>query len=93
MNERPSLVIDVSSVQTRDELHELLADQLGFPDYYGKNWDAFDECIRDFPPSRILQIVGFLSLENALPREAAMLRNCLEVFEAELPDSRKVVIK
>ena len=86
------LVIDVSSVQTREELHTLLAEKLGFPEYYGKNWDAFDECIRDLPPSEPLQIAGIVHLENALPRDAAFLRNCLEAFEAELPEARKVVV-
>jgi RNAse (barnase) inhibitor barstar len=41
------LKIDVGSVTTREELHSLIAEAFGFPDYYGRNWDAFDECIRD----------------------------------------------
>jgi len=37
-----SVVIDLSDVRTASALNELLARKLGFPDYYGKNWDAFD---------------------------------------------------
>jgi RNAse (barnase) inhibitor barstar len=90
MNETPKLVIDVGSVRTRDELHALLAQKLAFPDYYGMNWDAFDERIRDYPPQGTVLVTGFLNLENALPREATQMRNCLGAFEAELPQSRKV---
>jgi len=70
--------IDVSAVRTRDELHDLLFQKLNFPDYYGGNWDAFDECVRD--PSLDLptavQVVGMRALELRLPREAALFREC-----------------
>jgi RNAse (barnase) inhibitor barstar len=92
MSDAQQLIIDVGSVKSRDELHTLLAEKLNFPDYYGMNWDAFDECIRDFPPLGAIRITGISNLENALPREAALLRNCLGTFEAELPGRRKVDI-
>ena len=82
--------VDVSSVSTREELHRQLARMLGFPDYYGKNWDAFEECIRDFPPAGTLRIIGIQQLEAILPREAALLKQCVEDFRAEMPTRRKV---
>jgi len=39
--------IDVSEIQTSEQLHHLLSAELGFPNYYGNNWDAFDECVAD----------------------------------------------
>jgi len=35
-----SLEIDVGTVKTPEELHNLLFEAFWFPDYYGKNWDA-----------------------------------------------------
>ena len=70
--------LDVSGVRSHDELHDLIAQCLGFPDYYGRNWDAFDECIADSGlelPSRVV-ITGVPSLEAVLPREAELLRRC-----------------
>jgi RNAse (barnase) inhibitor barstar len=41
------LLLDLSGVTNASQLHELLASALRFPDYYGRNWDAFDECVAD----------------------------------------------
>ena len=76
--------IDVGSVRERRELHELLFQNLGFPAYYGGNWDAFDECIRDPGlglPDRVV-VRGMASLEAALPREAALFRECATARES-----------
>ncbi|MBP5953865.1 barstar family protein [Pseudomonas sp. P42] len=33
--------IDLSEVQSSQALHGMLKEALGFPDWYGCNWDAF----------------------------------------------------
>lgn len=82
--------MDVGSVQACAELHCLIAKTFGFPEYYGNNWDAFNECIRDFLPVGIIRITGIRHLDNTLPRESELLRRCFQAFEAELPQRRKV---
>jgi len=37
--------IDGRNCTTRDALFAEFSGQLTFPNYFGKNWDAFDECI------------------------------------------------
>lgn len=37
-----------SSVSTEGELLSVYAQALRFPDYFGYNWDALEECLRDF---------------------------------------------
>ena len=86
-----SIDLDVSAVTSKEELLTLLAQAFEFPDYYGSNWDAFDECIRDFPPHGMVRITGIDRLANALPREATMLKCCLQSYAAEAPDRRQVV--
>lgn len=44
------MYLDVSAITAREELHAHIAQDYGFPDCYGSNWDAFDECIRDVLP-------------------------------------------
>lgn len=34
-------------VTTRDQLFDILVERLNFPSYFGRNWDALSECLRD----------------------------------------------
>lgn len=84
-----TIELDVSVVRTGPELHALIATTLGFPDYYGCNWDAFWDCIRDPEQSRmpaVLRVRGLTALERRLPRDAALLRNCLGDLGSERSD-------
>jgi RNAse (barnase) inhibitor barstar len=75
-----TIAVAVSEATSGQSLHEKLAAALSFPDYYGKNWDAFWDCITDPGQSvmhRRLIIKGFNVLQERLPREANLLRRCL----------------
>lgn len=37
-----------SGLETREELFNVLAEQLNFPGYFGRNWDALYDLLRDF---------------------------------------------
>jgi ribonuclease inhibitor len=80
-----SLSIDVASATSGEALHELLAEAFQFPAYYGRNWDAFDECIRDSSRSSQVTISGLESLRARLPREAELFSQCMRSFAAEDP--------
>jgi len=60
---------------------------LRFPGYYGRNWDAFWDCITDPDQSTmpdVLRVNGWERLAKRLPRDAALMRECL----ADLPSKR-----
>jgi ribonuclease inhibitor len=78
--EDDSLEIDVGTAKTPQQLHDLLSEAFQFPDYYGSNWDAFDECIRDIAVPSIIQISHFEMLRPRLPKEAELMSDCLEDF-------------
>jgi RNAse (barnase) inhibitor barstar len=72
--------LTVAHATSSTSLHEMLAAALDFPDYYGKNWDAFWDCLRCPERSampRTLIIRGLGVLEKRLPKDAARLRGCL----------------
>jgi ribonuclease inhibitor len=87
---RPSnLEINLASVNSREALHDILRDSLGFPEWYGRNWDAFWDCLRDpdlsSSPVR-LTLLGSAHLAEVLPREYRLFRKCLEDLNREHPD-------
>jgi RNAse (barnase) inhibitor barstar len=46
-----------ANIVSKQALFAALAKQLSFPDYFGENWDAFDECVRDLSWLPIGQVV------------------------------------
>ncbi len=86
MNE---LVIDLREVNTKQELHNLLSSQLGFPDWYGNNWDAFWDLIRDTEivtmPDRLV-LLGFKDISEKLPKDARILRECFVDLKQKYPE-------
>ena len=46
-NENKSYILEGNKMQTRDTLFFEISNKLKFPDYFGNNWDALDECLQD----------------------------------------------
>lgn len=40
------IVLNFSKVRDWDDLHDLLKEKFGLPDYYGRNWSALWDCLR-----------------------------------------------
>ena len=86
---RNQVNVDVSDIATSEQLHSFLRERLGFPDYYGCNFDSFWDCITDPDQSRMpaaLRVVGLQALASSLPHEARLLRECLERLSLERPE-------
>ena len=89
MSDRPKIIeVDVSQATSPEELHGHLMVALSFPSFYGKNWDAFWDAITgliDMPERLILH--GWSQLEQRLPREAKLLRQCLTEYNEYMPEA------
>ena len=82
INERkPTVKIDVTNITSSTELHLLLKEMLGFPNFYGENWDAFWDAITGLVelPMQI-QFVGWGFLERNLPFDAKIMKECLSEY-------------
>lgn len=47
-NPDSKFVAHLSKINSKNELFNILSIKLLFPDYFGFNWDALSECLRDF---------------------------------------------
>jgi len=41
------LTLEGGSIESKEELLDAIAEGFGFPDWFGRNWDALEECLRD----------------------------------------------
>jgi ribonuclease inhibitor len=77
------LIVDLKAADTAEKLHTILSDALKFPDYYGKNWDAFNDVAMSSEshgvelPERAF-FTSWWDLEETLPREAKLFTKCVK---------------
>ena len=85
------VAIDGSDIADHDDLMEALARALGLPDYFGRNWDALDEVLRDPDvtiEARALVVSDATSLWREHPRMAGTL---IEVWIDSAPEGVDLV--
>lgn len=89
---RECVVIDLSAVSSSEGLHAVLAKALDFPDFYGRNWDAFWDAITGLVemPGRLV-LKGWPRFAEDLPEAADSLQSCLEDLALQFPESAPVV--
>ncbi len=74
------IILDFSECITMWDIHELLKRKFGFHEFYGANWDALWDCMRDVfeEDTYSLELLGFHSMENDLKEECEVL---FQIFE------------
>lgn len=78
--------IELGDIESIAQLHERLMNQLQFPDWYGKNWNAFWDAIVglvDMP--HVLRLRNWADFERRFPRDARLMSDCLCDMEKQLP--------
>ena len=75
-------IIDFRNINHPLQVHEILKEALDFSDYYGKNWDAFWDCITDMAGKPVhIELYGLDVLEEKFPETAQVLLECLTDFK------------
>lgn len=71
-------ILDLTNCKYYDELHERIKESLNFPDYYGKNLDAFWDCINCDCDIDFVTIIGSTKVSDDLKE---YVQKILELFE------------
>lgn len=67
-------IIDGTVIRSMEDLHCLLAEQLSFPDWYGKNLDALHDCLTDLHEETQIAVLHAELLEETL--DSSYMRLC-----------------
>lgn len=75
-------VLDFSQIKNYSELHEIIKKELDFPDYYGRNWDAFWDCLTDMVGRPVhVEIRGLERLEQKFEEDAKKMLELLKEWK------------
>ncbi|WP_415948526.1 barstar family protein [Streptomyces sp. KLOTTS4A1] len=73
----PLRVLDLAEVTDKAAFLAACARTLGFPSYFGRNWDALADCLSDLEPGTIVVLTGWQAYAEACPREWETAREIL----------------
>ena len=74
MSDDRTIIIDLAKADSIGEIHDLLKESFGFPEYYGRNWDALSDCLEDFCSDGAacrIELRGFYAMETGLRTKCA----------------------
>lgn len=83
------VVLDTRGVTDKAGFLAAAARDLQFPDYFGNNWDAFEECVRDFGTDRGSTLVVWTGAA-ALPQDVRDMAT--DIFDTGLGDRVDVLV-
>lgn len=76
-------ILDGKVIGNKEMLHDVLAESLGFPDWYGRNLDALHDCLTDVKEETEIRLRNESVLIAQLGNYAAALSKVIAVSAGE----------
>lgn len=83
-------ILDGKEIKDREQLHDALADSLGFPEWYGRNLDALYDCLTELHEDTEVRLLNESEMKQHLGEYAGFLAEVLRVAAEENPKIRYV---
>lgn len=71
-------VLDLNGVSNLEDLHNRIKKALDFPDYYGKNWNAFWDCLNRDCDIDFVKIIGCNTVSKKMFAHIEIMKELLE---------------
>lgn len=88
-----NIVLDFTDCKYPADIHRVLKDSFGFPEYYGVNWDALWDCLNDLffsSEEALVKICGISTLDKEMQ---AYLKPMFELFSDISDDNPNIIFK
>ena len=83
MSEKKTIVLDLTGCKYLDELHERIRIAFDFPEWYGKNWDAFWDLMCTESDAEIVEVIGEYTLHEEFLPELELMHTVLSDLKIE----------
>ncbi len=83
MDENKSITLDLTGCKYLGELHERIRIAFDFPEWYGKNWDAFWDLLWSNCEAEMVEIVGEYTLSKEFLPELKLMHEVLQQSKFE----------
>lgn len=84
--------LSLDDLKSEEEFHYRVSQRLGFPYYYGRNQDAFWDCLTDIFEETSLRVAGYATLNETLKGEINGYLEMLREYEQKIGGVFAVVI-
>ncbi len=78
MEQKKTVVLDLTGCQYVGELHQRIKEAFDFPDFYGENWDAFYDLASMDSPAETVIVCGVAKMSAGLSNQLRHLIAALE---------------
>ena len=88
-----NIILDFTDCKYPADIHRVLKDSFGFPEYYGANWDALWDCLNDLffsSEEALVKICGISTLDKEMQ---AYLKPMFELFSDISDDNPNIIFK
>ena len=83
MEEKKTVALDLTGCKSLWELHQRMQKAFDFPDWYGKNWSAFEDMIKNECSAEKIEISGEHTLPKELQRSIKTMHEILQSAKEE----------
>lgn len=78
MEEKKTVTLDLTGCRYLLELHNRIREAFNFPDFYGRNWDAFWDLVSTECDANTIIVIGSRSLPQDLKESGEMMLGILQ---------------
>ena len=80
--------IDMGQIVDNKHMHDLFAEKLRFPDFYGQNWDALWDSITTLVkmPTKLI-LYNWVKFEDTFPQDAQMLKKIVSDYNIQISET------